>query len=164
METFEGRYAPGDRRFALVASRFNDFVTRRLVDGCLDALRRHGVAEDHLSLVWVPGSFEIPLVARRLAASGRFAAVVCLGTVIRGETNHFDLVCREAAAGIAAASRDTGVPCIFGVVTAETLEQAIHRAGSKSGNKGADAALAALEMADLLPRLEPPEKPRRGGR
>ncbi len=164
METLEGHYAAGDRRFALVASRFNDFVTRRLVDGCLDALRRHGVPEERLALVWVPGSFEIPLVARRLASSGRYAAVVCLGTVIRGETNHFDLVCREAAAGVAAASRDTGVPCIFGVVTAESLEQAIHRAGSKSGNRGAEAALAALEMADLLPRLEPPERPRRGGR
>jgi len=163
MRVLEGRYAAGGRRFALVASRFNDFVTRRLVDGCLDALRRHGVPREDLALVWVPGSFEIPLVARRLASSGRYAAVIALGAVIRGETNHFDLVCREAAAGVAGVSRDTGVPCIFGVVTAENLEQAIHRAGAKAGNKGADAALAALEMADLLPRLEEgaPPAPRR---
>ena len=147
---------PEGRRFAIVASRFNDFVTRRLVDGCADALRRHGVEDGDLDLAWVPGSFEIPLVARRMASSGRYAAVVCLGTVIRGETSHYDLVCREAASGIAAASRDTGVPCIFGILTVDTLEQAIHRAGAKSGNKGADAALAALEMADLLPRLDGP--------
>ncbi|MCK6481487.1 MAG: 6,7-dimethyl-8-ribityllumazine synthase [Planctomycetaceae bacterium] len=153
MRTIEGNLLHGGRRFALVASRFNDFVTRRLVEGCADMLRRHGVDEDHLTLAWVPGSFELPVAARRLAASGEYAAVICLGTVIRGETSHYDLVCREAASGVAAVSRDTGVPCIFGVVTTDTLEQAIHRAGSKSGNKGADAALAALEMADLLPRL-----------
>jgi 6,7-dimethyl-8-ribityllumazine synthase len=156
MHTLEGHFVPAGRRFAIVASRFNDFVTRRLVDGCADALRRHGVAEDDLHLAWVPGSFEIPLAARRLAASGRYAAVICLGTVLRGETSHYDLVCREAASGVAAAARETGVPCVFGIVTADTLEQAIHRAGAKSGNKGADAALAALEMADLLPRLDGP--------
>ena len=156
MRVLEGSYAAGDRRFALVAARFNDFVTRRLVDGCLGSLRRHGVSDGNLLLVWVPGSFEIPFVARLLAASGRYAAVIGLGAVIRGETNHFDLVCREAAEGLAAAARDTGVPCIFGVVTANTLEQAIQRAGAKSGNKGADAAMAALEMADLLPRVAEP--------
>jgi 6,7-dimethyl-8-ribityllumazine synthase len=156
MSVLEGRFVPEGRRFAVVASRFNDFVTRRLVDGCTGTLLRHGVRDEDLVVAWVPGAFEIPLAARRLAATGRYAAVVCLGTVIRGETAHYDLVCREAAAGIAAASRDTGVPCIFGVVTTDTLEQAIHRAGSKSGNKGADAALAALEMADLLPRLGEP--------
>ena len=154
MRVLEGRFLPEGRRFAVVASRFNDFVTRRLVDGCVGTLLRHGVADGDVVLAWVPGSFEIPLAARRLAASGRYAAVVCLGTVIRGETSHYDLVCRAAAEGIAAASRDTGVPCIFGVLTTDTLEQAIHRAGSKSGNKGADAAMAALEMADLLPRLD----------
>ena len=153
MKVHEGDLLPHGRRFAIVAARFNDFVTRRLVEACADTLRRHGVKDGDLTLAWVPGSFEIPLAARSLAASGRYAAVVCLGTVIRGETNHFDLVCREAAAGISAASRDTGVPCIFGVVTADTLEQAVRRAGAKSGNKGADAAMAALEMADLLPRL-----------
>ncbi len=154
MKVLEGDLLPHGRRFAVVASRFNDFVTRRLVEACTDTLRRHGVKNEDLTLAWVPGSFEIPLVARRLASSGRYAAVVCLGTVLRGETDHYDLVCREAASGIAAATRDTGVPCIFGIVTADTLEQAIHRAGAKSGNKGADAALAALEMADLLPRLD----------
>lgn len=153
MRVHEGNLLPADRRFALVASRFNDFVTRRLVEGCADMLRRHGVADDHLTLAWVPGSFELPVAARRLAATGEYAAVICLGTVIRGETSHYDLVCREAASGVAAVSRETGVPCIFGVVTTDTLEQAIHRAGSKAGNKGADAALASLEMADLLPRL-----------
>ena len=154
MNVLEGRFLPEGRRFAVVAARFNDFVTRRLLDGCVGTFLRHGVKDGDLTLAWVPGSFELPLAARRLAATGRYAAVVCLGTVIRGETAHYDLVCREAAAGISAVSRDTGVPCIFGVLTTENLEQAIHRAGSKSGNKGADAALAALEMADLLPRLD----------
>jgi 6,7-dimethyl-8-ribityllumazine synthase len=163
MKTLEGHFSAGGRRFALVASRFNDFVTRRLVEACVDTLRRHGVDEEHLVLAWVPGSFELPLAARRLALTGDYAAVICLGTVIRGETSHYDLVCREAASGVAAVSRDTGVPCIFGVVTTENLEQAIQRAGAKSGNKGADAALAALEMADLLPRLDgkPSRRPAR---
>ena len=153
MRILEGSLVHGDRCFALVASRFNDFVTRRLVEGCADTLRRHGVDDDRITLAWVPGSLEVPLAARRLAETGRYAAVIALGCVLRGETSHYDLVCREAAAGVAAVSRDTGVPCIFGILTTETLEQAIHRAGSKSGNRGADAALAALEMADLLPRL-----------
>lgn len=164
MRILEGNLQPGDRRFALVASRFNDFVTRRLVDGCVDALRRHGVPEERIDLAWVPGAFEIPVAARRLAATGRYAAVVALGCVIRGETSHYDLVCREAASGVAAVSRDTGVPCLFGVLTTDTVEQAVARAGSKAGNKGADAALAALEMADLLPRLDdaPPAGRRKG--
>jgi 6,7-dimethyl-8-ribityllumazine synthase len=161
METLEGTLRDGGRRFALVASRWNGAVTGPLVDGCLEALRGHGVAEDRITLAWVPGSFELPLVARRLASSGRHAAVICLGAVIRGETNHFDLVCGEAASGIAAASRETGVPCLFGVVTADTLEQALDRAGGKAGNKGFDAGLAALEMADLLARLDgAPSAPR----
>ncbi len=162
MIVLEGRFLPAGRRFAVVAARFNDFVTRRLVDGCVGTLLRHGVEDGDVTLAWVPGAFELPLAARTLAATGQYAAVVCLGAVIRGETNHYDLVCREAAAGIAAVSRDTGVPCIFGVVTTDTLEQAIHRAGSKSGNKGADAAMAALEMADLLPRLSDRGEKRRG--
>jgi 6,7-dimethyl-8-ribityllumazine synthase len=153
MKILEGQIVPGDRSFAIVAARFNDFVVRRLVDGCADTLRRHGVDDERITLAWVPGSLELPLAARRLAESGRFAAVVALGCVIRGETGHYDLVCRGAAEGVAAVSRDTGVPCIFGVLTTENLEQAVARAGAKSGNKGADAALAALEMADLLPRL-----------
>ena len=153
MKILEGQLVPGDRSFAIVASRFNDFVVRRLVDGCADTLRRHGVDDERITLAWVPGALEIPQAARRLAESGRYAAVVALGCVIRGETSHYDLVCRGAAEGVAAVARDTGVPCAFGVLTTDNLEQAIARAGAKSGNKGADAALAALEMADLLPRL-----------
>ena len=161
MRTLEGQLSAGDRRFALVASRFNDSVTRRLVDGCVDALRSHGVDEKRMDLAWVPGSFELPVAARRLALTGDYAAVICLGAVIRGETSHYDLVCREAAAGVSAVSRDTGVPCILGVLTTENERQALARAGGKSGNKGADAALAALEMADLLPRLDGGGKRRR---
>jgi len=157
MQTLEGRTLPAGRRFAMVASRFHDLVTRRLVDACADTLRRHGVAEDDLVLAWVPGCFEVPLAARRLASTGRYSAVICMGAVLRGETSHYDLVCREAASGVSAVSRDTGVPCLFGIVTADTLEQALARAGGKAGNKGADAALAALEMADLLPRLDGPQ-------
>jgi len=152
-KVFEGRFDAGGKRIALAVSRFNDFFTKELLGGARDCLARHGVPHEQLDVAWVPGSFELPLVARQLARTGRYAAVICLGTVIRGETSHYDLVCREAASGVAAVSRETGVPCIFGVVTTDTLEQAIHRAGSKAGNKGADAALAALEMADLLPRL-----------
>jgi 6,7-dimethyl-8-ribityllumazine synthase len=162
MQIHEGKPVPGGRRFAVVASRFNDSVTRRLVDGCVETLRGRGVPEEDVVLAWVPGAFEIPLAARRLAATGRYAAVVCLGAVIRGETLHFELVCREAAAGIAAASRDTGVPCVFEVLSTDTEEQALARAGGKEGNRGADAALVALEMADLLPRLDGGPK-RKGG-
>jgi 6,7-dimethyl-8-ribityllumazine synthase len=162
MKVLEGQSLPGGRRFAVVASRFYDDVTRRLVDGCVKTLGRHGVKDGAITLAWVPGAFEIPLAARTLAATGEYAAVVCLGAVIRGETSHYDVVCREAAAGIAAASLETGVPCLLGVLTTDTVEQALHRSGPQSGNKGADAALAALEMADLLPRLSAARKRRRG--
>jgi 6,7-dimethyl-8-ribityllumazine synthase len=154
MIVHEGRTVAAGRRFAVVASRFNGKVTRRLVEGCVDALRRRGVGERDLTLAWVPGSFELPAAARRLADTGRYAAVICLGAIIRGETSHYDLVCREAAAGVAAVSRETGVPCIFGVLTTENERQALARSGGAEGHKGADAALAALEMADLLPRLD----------
>ena len=137
-----------------MASRFNALVTEALWTACRDALVRHGVPEDRLDLVWVPGSFEIPLVARKLAASGRFAAVICLGCVIRGETGHYDHVAGQAASGVMQAGLATGVPVIFGILTTETVEQALNRAGLKSGNKGADGALAAIEMANLLKRLE----------
>ena len=153
MTTFEGTFAPPPGRFALVAARFNQFVVERLVEGARDALRRHGVADDAVDLAWVPGSFELPLVARRLAGSGRYAAVVCLGAVIRGDTDHYDYVAGGAANGIAQAALATGVPVIFGLLTCDTLEQAINRAGGKAGNKGFEAALTAIEMVNLLKQI-----------
>jgi len=133
-----------------VVSRFNEFVSTRLLDGAVDALVRHGADREQVTLVWVPGSFELPLAAHELAASGRFAAVICLGCLIRGQTPHFEYIANETAKGIAQASLSTRVPVTFGVITADSLEQAIDRAGSKQGNKGADAALAAIEMANVL--------------
>ncbi len=141
-------------RFAVVEARFNQFVVDSLVAGAREGLRRHGVAEDAVDLAWVPGSFEIPLAAKRLASSGKYAAVICLGAVIRGDTDHYDHVAGAAATGVAQAALATGVPVIFGILTCDTLEQAINRAGAKSGNKGFEAALAAIEMANLL-RLLP---------
>lgn len=153
MKTFEGALAGAGRRFALAASRFNDTITIRLVDGALDCLRRHGVAESDISLAWVPGAFELPLVASRLAASGEFDAVITLGAVIRGATGHYDMVAGHAAAGIGRAALDTGVPVIFGVLTTDTIEQAVERAGTKAGNKGFEAALSALEVVNLLAEI-----------
>jgi 6,7-dimethyl-8-ribityllumazine synthase len=153
MTVFEGTFAPPSGRFALVAARFNQFIVERLVEGAQDAFRRHGVADDAVDLAWVPGSFEIPLVARRLAGSGRYAAVICLGAVIRGDTDHYDYVAGGAANGIAQAALATGVPVIFGLLTCDTLEQAINRAGAKAGNKGFEAALTAIEMVNLLKQL-----------
>jgi len=158
--TIEGSLVSGGNdRYGIVAGRFNGFITESLLKGALDGLRRHGVDEDRIDVVWVPGAFEIPLVARKMAASGRYDAVICLGCVIRGATPHFDYVAGEAASGIAVAARDTGVPVIFGVLTTENLEQAIERAGTKAGNRGWDAALAALEMADVMRRLGGPGGP-----
>ena len=144
----------GDNRFGIVVSRFNEFINVRLLEGALDCLRRHGVADDNIDVAWVPGAFEIPVAAKRMAASGRYAAVICLGTVIRGATGHFDHVANGATGGIAAAAVDTGVPVMFGVLTTDTIEQAIERAGSKAGNKGWEAALGAIEMADLMQTLD----------
>ncbi len=149
----EGRLRAGDERFAVVVSRFNDLVTRRLLDGALGAFRRHGVDDDHVVVVWVPGSFEIPLIADRLARSGAYAAVCCLGAVIEGQTSHHEYINQQVAAGIMRASQDSGVPVVFGVLTCSSLEQALDRAGGKAGNKGAEAALAAIETADLLTQL-----------
>lgn len=151
--TYEGMLTTPPGRFALVAGRFNSFIVEHLIDGAYDALKRHGVAEQAIDLVRVPGSFEIPFVAKRLAASGQYAAVICLGAVIRGDTDHYDHVAGEAAKGVAQAAMATGVPVIFGILTCDTLEQAINRAGAKSGNKGAEAAVAAIEMANLMPKL-----------
>src|SRR5438105_331191 len=150
---YEGTFAAPPGRFALVAARFNGAIVEGLVAGALDGLKRHGVADEAIDLVRVPGSFEVPLVAQRLAGSGRYAAVICLGAVIRGDTGHYDYVAGQAAAGVAQAALTTGVPVVFGILTCDTLEQAINRAGAKAGNKGFDAALTAIEMVNLLSRL-----------
>lgn len=141
------------KSFAVVISRFNEFISSKLLDGCLDTLSRHGAQETAQDVVWVPGAFEIPPVALKLARSKKYDAVICLGTVIRGATPHFEFVASAAAKGVAKVSLDTGTPCIFGVITADNLEQAIERAGTKDGNKGRDAALSAIEMANLWERL-----------
>jgi len=152
--TYEGSVDGRGRRVAIAASRFNRLVTDPLVVGAVEELRRHGVEEGAVDLAWVPGAFELPLVAERLAASGRYAAVVAIGAVVRGATPHFDHVAGQAAAGLAAVTRATGVPVAFGVLTCDTMEQALDRAGGKAGNKGAEAALCALEMAGLLEAID----------
>lgn len=141
------------KKFAIVISRFNEFVSSKLLEGCIDTLTRHGVGDSAIDAVWVPGAFEIPVVALKLAKSKKYDAVICLGTVIRGSTPHFEFVASEAAKGVAKIALDTAVPCIFGVITADTLEQAIERAGTKDGNKGRDAALSAIEMANLTGKI-----------
>jgi 6,7-dimethyl-8-ribityllumazine synthase len=156
-----GRLEGQGLRIAIVASRFNEVVTRQLVGGAADALARVGVASDDVELAWVPGAFEIPLVARRLAETRRFDAIVCLGAVIRGDTPHFDHVASQTAAGISAVATDTGVPTMFGVLTTDTMDQAVARAGGKAGNKGADAALAGVELASLLHALATENQPAR---
>lgn len=141
------------KKFAIVISRFNEFISSSLLEGCVDTLTRHGTQESAIEAVWVPGAFEIPVIAQKLAKSKKYDAVICLGTVIRGSTPHFEFVASEAAKGVAKISLDTSVPCIFGVITADTLEQAIERAGTKDGNKGRDAALSAIEMANLMGKI-----------
>ncbi len=154
MATYQGKLvAPAKARFAVIVSRFNEFVTSKLLGGALDAFHRHGAAEGAIDVVWAPGSFEMPVIAVRLAETKKYAAVVCLGAVIRGGTDHYQYVAAEAAKGVAAAAMKTGVPCIFGILTCESIEQAIERAGAKAGNKGADAAVSAIEMANLLAAL-----------
>lgn len=152
-KVYEGKLLGEGLRFALVVSRFNEFISTKLLDGALDALVRHGVVEESVETIYVPGAFEIPMVAKRLARSGCYDAVICLGAVIRGATPHFDYVATEVSKGIAAVALETGVPTLFGVITADNLEQAIERAGTKAGNKGFDAAVGALEMANLLKTL-----------
>jgi 6,7-dimethyl-8-ribityllumazine synthase len=149
----QGNLSAAGRSFGVVASRFNDFIVRPLLDGALDAIVRHGGDLGEVDVVWVPGSYEIPLAAKQLALSGRYDAIICLGAVIRGATAHFDYVAGQAASGISSAALETNVPVIFGVITTETIEQAIERAGTKLGNKGFEAAVAAIEMADLMPRI-----------
>lgn len=137
------------KKFSIVISRFNEFISSKLLEGCIDTLSRHGAQESSIDVIWVPGAFEIPMLAQKCAKSKKYDAVICLGTVIRGATPHFEFVASEAAKGIAKVSLDTNVPCIFGVITADNIEQAIERAGTKDGNKGRDAALSAIEMANL---------------
>lgn len=153
MKIFEGKLLAQDLRFGVVVSRFNDFISDRLLGGALDALKRSGADEKAIDIYKVPGAFEIPLVAQKVASSGRYDAVICLGAVIRGSTPHFDYVANEVSKGIAHVGLETGVPIAFGVLTTDTLEQAIERAGSKSGNKGWDAAMAAVETANLLKQI-----------
>ena len=149
----EGYISGKGLKFGIVAARFNEFIVNKLVGGALDTLHRHEAADSDIDVAWVPGAFEIPLVAKKMAASGKYDAVLCLGAVIRGSTTHYDYVCSEVSKGVAQVGLQTGVPTIFGVVTTENIEQAIERAGTKAGNKGADAAMAAMEMASLLGKL-----------
>ncbi len=153
-KTIEGNLIAKGKKFVIVASRFNDFITKELISGCLDTLLRHGAEDKDLAITWVPGAFEIPLIAKKLAKSASYDAVICLGTVIRGATPHFDYIASEVAKGIASVSQETGQPVIFGIITADTIEQAVERAGTKDGNKGRDAALSAIEMANLLTQLK----------
>jgi 6,7-dimethyl-8-ribityllumazine synthase len=153
MATFEGNLVARGFRFALVVSRFNEFISNRLLEGALDALKRHEADMQAVDVAWVPGSFEIPLVAKKLAQAGGYHAVICLGAVIRGSTPHFDYVASEVSKGIARASQETGVPVVFGIVTADNLEQAVERAGAKQGNKGWQAALTGIEMANLMKEI-----------
>lgn len=152
-KNYEGHLVGEGLRFGIVVGRFNEFITQKLLGGAMDGLLRHGVADENVAVAWVPGAFEVPLAARKLAASGQYDAVICLGAVIRGATPHFDYVAGEVAKGVARVALETGVPVIFGVVTADTLEQAIERAGSKAGNKGFNAAVSAIEMANLFRQL-----------
>lgn len=153
MNIYEGNISGRGLKVAIVVSRFNSFITSKLLDGALDALRRHKLMEKNISVAWVPGAFEIPLVAKKLASTKNFDAIICLGAVIRGETTHYDYICNEVSKGIAQVGLQSGVPVIFGVVTTENIQQAIERAGTKSGNKGFDAAISAMEMANLLKSL-----------
>lgn len=154
IKTIEGQLIAKGKSFAIVASRFNDFITKQLIDGCVDTLARHGADKERIELALVPGAFEIPLAAQKLAKSKRLDAVICLGTVIRGATPHFDYIAAEVSKGIASVSLESGVPVIFGIITADTIEQAIERAGTKDGNKGKDAAMTAIEMANLLKEIK----------
>ena len=154
MKTFAGKLVSNGIRVGIVASRFNEFITSKLLEGAMDGLLRHDVQEDDIHVAWVPGAFEIPLIASKLAQSGRYDAVICLGAVIRGSPSHYDYVCNEVSKGIAAVSLQTGVPVLFGVLTTENIEQAIERAGTKAGNKGYDCALSAVEMVNLIQELQ----------
>mgnify|MGYP001609542355 CR=1 FL=1 len=153
VKVIEGSLIAKGKKFAIVASRFNDFITKELIAGCIYTLLRHGLEDKDIALTWVPGAFEIPIAAQTLAKSKSYDAIICLGTIIRGATPHFDYIAQEVSKGVARISQDTGLPVIFGVITADTIEQAIERAGTKDGNKGRDAALSAIEMANLMEKI-----------
>ena len=154
VKTLEGALIAKNKKFGIVVSRFNDFITKKLLEGCIDTLTRHGTKSDEIEVAWVPGSFEIPLVAKKMAGSKKYDAVICLGTIIRGETSHFDYIASEAAKGVAQVALGANIPTIFGIITADTIEQAIKRAGAKEGNKGKDAAISAIEMVNLLSSIK----------
>lgn len=154
MKTLEGKLVSRDIKVGIVAARFNEFITSKLLSGAMDGLVRHEVAQEDVEVAWVPGAFEIPLIAQKMAESDKYDAVICLGAVIRGATSHYDLVCNEAAKGVAQVGLKTGVPVLFGVVTTDTIEQAIERAGTKAGNKGYDCATSAIEMVNLIRQIE----------
>ncbi|MDD6195122.1 MAG: 6,7-dimethyl-8-ribityllumazine synthase [Lachnospiraceae bacterium] len=154
MKTFEGKLVSKEIKIGVVAARFNEFITSKLLAGAVDGLVRHDVSEDNIHVAWVPGAFEIPLIASKMAKSGEYDAVICLGAVIRGSTTHYDYVCNEVSKGIASVSLESGVPVMFGVITTENIEQAIERAGTKAGNKGYDCALGAIEMVNLIHSME----------
>ena len=154
MKIYEGNLVPKSVKIAIIVTRFNEFITSKLLAGAMDALKRHEVSEDAIEIVWVPGAFEIPLIASKLAKSEKYDAVICLGAVIRGATTHYDYVCSEFSKGIASVSLKTGVPVMFGILTTENIEQAIERAGTKAGNKGYDCAIGAIEMINLVKQIE----------
>ena len=154
MRTLEGKVVAGEVKIGIVAARFNEFIVSKLVGGAQDALVRHGVKDENIDLAWVPGAFEIPIMAQKMAESGKYDAVLCLGAVIRGATSHYDLVCNEAAKGIAMVGMKTGIPTLFGIVTTDNIEQAIERAGTKAGNKGYDVACSAIEMINLITEIQ----------
>lgn len=154
MRTLEGKVVAEGIRIGIVVARFNEFITSKLLGGAVDGLVRHGMNEEDIDVAWVPGAFEIPLIAKKMAKSGKYDAVIALGAVIRGSTSHYDYVCNEVSKGVAAASMESGVPVMFGVVTTENIEQAIERAGTKAGNKGYDCALGAIEMVNLIRNLD----------
>ena len=154
MKKFEGKLTAKNMKIGIVVARFNEFITSKLLDGALDGLIRHGVKDEDISVAWAPGSFEIPLVASKMAGSGKYDAVICLGAVIRGATSHYDYVCNEVSKGVASISLKTGAPVLFGILTTENIEQAIERAGTKAGNKGYDCALGAIEMVNLMREMD----------
>lgn len=160
-QTIQGNYNATTLRMAIVVSRFNQTISQSLLDGAIDALARHNISLDNVTVAWVPGAFELPLVAQSMADTGRFDAIICLGAVIKGETDHYEYVCSQAAAGIARASQECGLPVLFGLLTTDTVEQAMNRAGLKCGNKGFDTAMAAIEMANVMRRIEMLKHPTR---
>ena len=153
MKIIEGLLTVTNERFCIIVSRFNEFISSKLLSGALDELKRHGVSEENIDVVWCPGAFEIPVIAKKCASGGKYSAIIALGAVIKGSTSHYDYVCAEVSKGVASVSLQTGVPVIFGVLTTDNIEQAIERAGTKSGNKGADSAKSAIEMASLMAKL-----------